>query len=386
MASARIRVASLNVWALPATLVVDRAARMRAIGERIADLAPDIAAFQEVWTAEAAGILIAAGRKAGLVHHWMHHTGITGSGLLLLTRFPIQQAGFHRYEARGRPERIWHGDFYAGKGFGDLVLAGPTGALRFLVTHLHAAYRPDGYDAIRLAQTLQFAEALGASGLPLIAAGDFNLQAQEPHYGVLTLFASLRDVAEELEASVPTVLANNPYRSAPATEERIDYLFARDGADHSIAPLHIERSFDEFFEIEGRLSTYSDHAGLLADFEVRAKETEGQRMPGNAPTLARARAILRHEEQATAERSARRRAAGGAGLLLAAVAALGRRREAISRRRFLRSAAGGVAALGAGAGIGELGLGVDDRGAQRSAIARALHRLDTLAAAAGHGA
>ncbi len=62
----RVRVATLNVWALPTFLGEDVAARMRAIGRRLPDLDLDAIAFQEVWIPDARATLVAAGRRAGL--------------------------------------------------------------------------------------------------------------------------------------------------------------------------------------------------------------------------------------------------------------------------------------------------------------------------------
>ena len=58
----RLRVATLNVWAVP--LFSERiGARMREIGRRLAALELDAIAFQEVWTPAARRRLIEAGRE-----------------------------------------------------------------------------------------------------------------------------------------------------------------------------------------------------------------------------------------------------------------------------------------------------------------------------------
>ena len=74
----RIRVATLNVWALP-PLAPSVGPRMRAIGRRLASLDLDAMALQEVWTEGARERLIAAGPEAGLPHAW-HHPAAFGGG------------------------------------------------------------------------------------------------------------------------------------------------------------------------------------------------------------------------------------------------------------------------------------------------------------------
>ena len=66
----RIKVATLNVWALPEPIALDVSDRMHAIGERLPHLELDAIALQEVWTGEAREILLGAGRRAGRSHAW----------------------------------------------------------------------------------------------------------------------------------------------------------------------------------------------------------------------------------------------------------------------------------------------------------------------------
>ena len=60
----RIRVATLNAWALPEPLSLDVEPRLRAIGAKLRELEADVVAFQELWTAAARSRLVAAGRAA----------------------------------------------------------------------------------------------------------------------------------------------------------------------------------------------------------------------------------------------------------------------------------------------------------------------------------
>ena len=80
----RLRVATLNVWALPFGMARHSAARMQAIGSALPGLDVDVVAFQEVWTEEARRSLVEAGARAGLTEHWSNRGELAGGGLLAL--------------------------------------------------------------------------------------------------------------------------------------------------------------------------------------------------------------------------------------------------------------------------------------------------------------
>ena len=136
----RVRVATLNVWGLPEPFSERLPKRMKAIGARLAELDLDVIAFQEVWTREAYRLLRAAGRRIGLLHKWRKHSLFDGSGLLVLSRLPIEAKRFDEFSLRGLPERLDHADYYGGKGFARLRLQTDLGPFTLIDTHLHARY------------------------------------------------------------------------------------------------------------------------------------------------------------------------------------------------------------------------------------------------------
>lgn len=351
----RIRVATLNVWALPAPLAPSVGDRMRAIGWRLASLDLDVIAFQEVWTDDARHRLAAAGRAAGLTNAWHHPPGF-GGGLLVLTRLPIRTARFDMFSLRGDPARPDHPDYYGGKGWATIELETPAGPLIFVDTHLHAPYRndvPHGYRAHRVGQISELALASRKLQHPIIVLGDFNFSDDDPEHAILTGLTGLRDVAVELNARSATVLGENPYRaSTRKPDRRVDYVFARDGAGAGVVPLHTQRVFDERLELDGGAASCSNHAGVLAELEL---------VPGGGRTLAlpTSRAIalatqyLHEGRDESKQRRRGDRAWAGTGLGAAALASLVVRDPRVSRRRLLRTAlqAGALLALTPGLGF-----------------------------------
>ena len=299
-----IRVATLNVWALPEPLAPKIGARMRAIGERLAGLELDVAAFQEVWTVPARHELVAAGLAAGLVHAW-HHKPSYGGGLLVLSRLPIRSARFDEFSVRGDPGRPDHPDYYGGKGWATLELMTDAGPLAFVDTHLHARYSRDvshEYRSQRVGQIVELGLASRELRSPVVAVGDLNLVDTDPEHAILTGLTGLRDIAVELATPDATVLRGNPYRAESSKpDRRVDYVLARDGVAAGIVPLSSRRIFDERLELDGAAASVSNHAGVLAELEI----VPGAGRPTPPPD---AQAIARGPESVSARRRSRRSA------------------------------------------------------------------------------
>ena len=281
----RLRIATLNVWALPLGLARDTGRRLRAIGALLERA--DVWAFQEVWTGGARRSLSDAARHLHVVHG--------GGGLLVASRFPLEQPRFQAYALRGIATHLHRGDYAGGKGFLRVVAAGPDGPLTLVTTHLHAQYDPDGqdpYHAHRTGQVVELASDLRDAPDPLIALGDFNVREGRPEHRVLLGLSGLRDTAVELDRREPT--------SSSGT--RIDYVFLRGG----LRAVALER-------LEG----YSDHAGLVATLEPGP----ARRGPLEPAAGDLARPILAEGLAAARARRTRDRlvAAGAAGTGLAAV-------------------------------------------------------------------
>jgi len=318
---------------------------MDAIGARLPALALDWMVFQEVWTEGARRRLMDAGSRAGLVHAWHHGAALGGSGLLVLSRAPFEDVHFEAYVLRGFPQRVWHADYHAGKGFCALRFATAGGAVTLVDTHLHAQYGDDTYNdeyPHRVAQLVQLAGALATIPNPVIAAGDFNMEEGRREYAIFRGLTGMRDAAAELDHRQPTTLGANPYRHerAPHADERIDYVFTRDGDGGRLRVRSIERIFDE--PPAGGPAAFSDHAGLVAEIDL--EPDAASRAPGpDAATLELAAGELAAGRAAAAARRGQERLAATGLLAGAALAVAGRRQPRVSRRRVLR------AGLGAGA-------------------------------------
>ena len=356
----KLRVASLNIWALPFGLAPDATKRINAIAQHLPSIHADVIGIQEVWTPIARQTLVDGGRNAGFKAIWHRPMSFGGSGLLVLSKLPILESHFTPFSVRGSPERLDHSDYHGGKGFIRLVLETPTGPIQVINTHLHARYarskESDTYLEVRAAQATQIALAIDEVPGPVIAMGDFNLQEGEPEYRILLGLTGLRDAAVVTNQRQATISAENPYRrkQTGASEERIDYVFARGGSKRGLRIDSIQRIFDDSLEFDGREATYSDHAGIRVDLAL--DQSPLSRPPIESEAIDEARKLLQSGMQATQHKGRNQRIIGIAAIAGAITSwSLAR---GMTRRAWLRLLlrAAGLTSAAAGAGFGWLGL------------------------------
>jgi endonuclease/exonuclease/phosphatase family metal-dependent hydrolase len=338
----RLRLLTLNVWALPEPLSADLAGRLHRIGEQLPSLGADVAALQEVWTPNARQQLAAAAHRAGYPHVWHNRASLQNSGLMLLSRLPLHQPQFRRFALGGLPQRLHHGDYYGGKGFVQVQLSTPEHTLSLINTHLVARYEhregPDEYRGHRAAQIVEIAAAVHRCPEPVVALGDFNICEGQPEYRVLLGLTGLRDAAAELDRRQPTVARDRPAPDPHSSrDERIDFVFARHGVTGGASPIRIRRVLDEDLGRIGRTRAYSNHCGLLAEIEIDGSPGTPHRPDPVALELA-SELLARGTELAHQRRNAQRRrsaASAGASVALALLAKTGS--LASKRRRLLRA-------------------------------------------------
>jgi endonuclease/exonuclease/phosphatase family metal-dependent hydrolase len=340
-----IRLATLNVWALPEPIARDVQARIDAIGERLLGLDLDVIAFQEVWTRDAAKRLREAGLRAGLDHCWFGDDTFSDGGLLVLSRLAIDDVRFEPFGITGAPEKVAANlEYLSGKGFATIRLATPVGPFVLVNTHLHARYTrssPHKHVPHRTGQTVQLAGRFIHDPTPMAAVGDFNFREGETDYRVLTEILGLTDVAAQLDNRQNTTLHANPYRRPDGVDRRKDFIFVRSGARHAVIPKTISRTFDQILDLDGKRGTYSDHAGLVTDLELLPLSETTIALSSAAspdPRLFEAAArMLAEGESLARERQEGSRKISGIGMSVAAAAALGAMPQQMSRRRLLRA-------------------------------------------------
>jgi endonuclease/exonuclease/phosphatase family metal-dependent hydrolase len=244
-----LRVLTWNVLGLK-WISSHREARLSAIAEKAAQLRPDIAAFQEAFVERDREVLAQKLSGPGLSHSQYFPSGLVGSGLFVVSRFPLESAGFVRFEENGRPEALQHGDWWAGKGLSLSTVTLPEGLRLYLgTTHFHARYGGSQYQSTQLAQATQlipWARRVEATGSPALWMGDWN---SRPTSDVLT-----------------PLIAAGEWRLLSTAQPRIDHIFGS-GAGWEWHVLTLGKA-------NGKLpldppAPWSDHDAVWLDVELR---------------------------------------------------------------------------------------------------------------------
>lgn len=196
-----IRIATANLWGV-SVMGVDWAdqidLRFTEFAERLHRGQPplDVVLIQEAWKKSARRAILT---HPGVARRFPHRVDAVerpgGSGLVILSRFPINAAHFHRFRAQGRCLKFWEGDCLSGKGVLAIQIQFGERLLWLGNTHLIACYAAEG-DTLsdcderdpngevrwrQLVEARQFMESL-AGEEPALIAGDFNFARSSRHY------------------------------------------------------------------------------------------------------------------------------------------------------------------------------------------------------------
>jgi len=345
-----LRVLSLNCWGLP-VFSKDLEARMRAIGRVIKWAGYDIVGLQEIYREEDRQRVLQEAAPAGLVHSQYFRSGIFGSGLFLLSRFPIMEAGFARFRLNGRPNDLIRSDYYAGKGVGRVQVYTPAGPIDVYNTHLIAPYMEIGDDVFythRIAQTWDLSRFINAlsGGTPLIVTCDINSPPERLTYRALQNLTGLTDTFRVVNPNDPgiTVTTEIPYLRVHEPE-CMDYVFCRDGENRHWKVVASEITMKHVApEFQNEILAYSDHYGVSTTLQLGAPAS------GQAPELP-VTSILTEVKPALQEGLNKAQAAQsrtwkqtGISAALALLLLATQVRPPISRRMFLRVLSAMVAA------------------------------------------
>ncbi|MCJ1436924.1 phospholipase C type enzyme [Xylographa pallens] len=199
----KLHLLTLNCWGLK-YISTSRPARLSQIGREISTTqpTPHIVALQECW-AYADYLSIRTSTRGILPHSKFYHSGIFGSGLVILSAYPITASSMYRYPLNGRPSAFYRGDWFVGKGVACASIRYGTGAkevLEVFCTHLHAPYEAEPHDSYlchRTAQAWEIAKLLrGAAerGHLVVGLGDFNMVPLSLAHRLIEGLAPVRDV------------------------------------------------------------------------------------------------------------------------------------------------------------------------------------------------
>ncbi|GJJ73659.1 sphingomyelin phosphodiesterase 2 [Entomortierella parvispora] len=212
-----LSVLTLNCWGL-SQFSNDRLGRIKAIGRLLAgppvdpehpEQEPrsqyDVVGLQEVW--HHSDFLIIQELVQDVLPFAKHWTsGLFGSGLVVLSRYPIQSVSLNRFKLNGDPYWFLHGDWFDGKSCASCVIEHPVvGEIEVFNTHMHAAYDSigtvDRYLGTRVSQAWEIARMLRTSkalGRHVLAMGDLNSSPSSLAIRLLKRYAGMTDSWDQL--------------------------------------------------------------------------------------------------------------------------------------------------------------------------------------------
>lgn len=197
-----INILAYNVWDLK-YIAKSRAERLQVIADRLATKIPrpEIVGLQECFTQEHYQKIRKRTKKI-LPYGKFYHSGIFGGGLVILSKWPIEESSMFRYPLNGRPTAFFRGDWFVGKGVACArIRLGPRekDIAEVFCTHMHAPYESepnDSYLCHRTAQAWEIAKLMrGAAdrGHLVIGLGDFNMLPLSLAHQIITAHAPVQD-------------------------------------------------------------------------------------------------------------------------------------------------------------------------------------------------
>ncbi|KAI8061428.1 Endonuclease/exonuclease/phosphatase [Gongronella butleri] len=333
-----LRVLTLNCWGL---LVVSkkRRSRLEAIAHALVQCEYDLVTLQEVWVQSDFDFI--KQRAAQVFPHIKYfYSGTLGSGHVMLSKFPFVSTSYWRYSLAGRPLKVFHGDFYVGKGCASACIQHPVvGLLQVFTTHLHAGYgKTDEYRGHRISETWELTCLIrdaASQGRQVIVTGDFNSVPSSFNYKILRDHGLLADSWFEMHAHYDGscvdghededdqqayiqrhgVTCNSSantwskhYGAARPTGSRLDYIFYRPTAQMTCTQSRV----DLFECVPGERYSYSDHFGVCSTFKIAVHDVRAvspqhpcdtRLTPGTLEEII----LLLQSDQRIMQRTARRR-------------------------------------------------------------------------------
>jgi len=183
-----LRVVTFNIHDLY-VVARDHVERMRAIGEVLTELDPDLVGIQEGFVEKHRQVLLDAVAGSRLAYYEYYPSGTVGSGKFMLSAYPIVESYFHRFEASNPWYKVYEGDFWAGKGvaLARIELPDDAGYIDFYDTHLQAGYGNPAYRFVRQSQMrglAGFVKATATGTAPAFLVGDMNCRPASEAYGI----------------------------------------------------------------------------------------------------------------------------------------------------------------------------------------------------------
>ncbi|XP_071645128.1 putative neutral sphingomyelinase [Temnothorax longispinosus] len=266
-----VNVLTLNCWGIP-YVSRDRCTRITAIAEKCASREYDIVCLQEVWSVEDFKLIKTKAQEVLPYSHYFY-SGVFGSGVCILSRYPIYDVMFHKWPLNGYVHKVHHGDWFGGKGVGLCKIKIHNMNVNVYVTHLHAEYNRenDEYMAHRVLQafdTAQFVRMTSGGADAIVLGGDLNTEPSDLAYKIIRGVAGLADTCPNSASHIGTnECANNSYTSSKVARtnpdgKRIDHIMYLGSKTVKVEVTNFQHPLPN--RVPYKNFSYSDHEAIMA--------------------------------------------------------------------------------------------------------------------------
>jgi endonuclease/exonuclease/phosphatase family metal-dependent hydrolase len=247
-----LKIVTFNVW--DSYFFPDHKRRMIEIGKFLARQDPDLVGIQEAFIEKDRELLLDQLKDSRLKYWEYFPSGAMGSGLMIISAFPLQETDFHKYSENGKWYKPWQGDWYAGKGAAHARIKLPEdiGHIDFYNTHAVAGYekQDDLHTEDRVVQMKElaaFIKETSAEAFPAILVGDINCSPGSTEYQAL------------IEQAMLTRLMN--------IDSGVDHIFGMENPDYRILLIDT-REFSHFTSEEDEELRMSDHDSYISRIQI----------------------------------------------------------------------------------------------------------------------
>jgi len=264
----------------------NRKERILGIAEALAKLDPDIVGLQEAFVREDRELLLEALSHTRLKYHTWYPCATTGNGLFTISAWPIVESFFHRYKASNPWQRVWEGDWWAGKGVGLARVQHPSGSIiDFYNTHAQAGRgHRNRYLEVRTAQMEEAQAFIEASHLPTAAGflvGDFNTRLDRTDFKVIIDGLNLQRIMN-IDTSIDHIfaIANRYYRFITTGTQRISGTVHGSHENIFVSRFPSPEEMHKMYFGEGEETRISDHDGYISSVTVQPNTETNRELTG----------------------------------------------------------------------------------------------------------
>lgn len=288
-----IRLLTFNTWGLKFVSKF-RKERLSNLLEQLASSKGDdydVVLLQEIWCLEDWEYIDSICSSKFPYRRWFSSGILSGPGLALLSKIPIDSTFLYRFPINGRPSAFFRGDWYVGKSIAITKLKPlnkGSSPIALLNSHMHAPYSISGdaaYSTHRACQAWDFAEVastLSKAGYAVVIVGDLNSRPGSLPFRILEdaglsdsweVLNGVQDLSEiakltpEMQILVGGTTCDstlNTWRSDRRPDEacRLDYALI------DLRKLKPITAKVEFTETIPNIGSYSDHFAYATELEV----------------------------------------------------------------------------------------------------------------------